>query len=113
MDFSDLILAVVPPALAIAVDVFGIPSDKYLAAQGAAEQKKHSLPSSAATVITQTAKGAVSLSSMTPTLIAFVTSVFVIFHNEPDAINYVFVICGNKYPTCHRDNLDGSRPLSI
>lgn len=90
MIFSEFVFAAVPPALAIAIEGFSLPSGDYLKAKAVERQKLAALPEAASDMIHQMSMGAVSMSSIAPTLITLVTTVFAIFGTEPNAVFYDF-----------------------
>lgn len=96
---SDLVLACGPPLLAILIQLFPIPNDRWLAREASNAQSTRRFPLAAATVIRETAKGAVAVAGLTPTLISYLTGAFALFattaENHPDFVGiYLCVVIG-------------------
>jgi hypothetical protein len=84
MRSADFVLAVVPPALAIVLQVFPIPSDRYIDAKARELQVRAGLPLPAADMILGNTKGALALAAFAPTVMSFILSPIALIYDLDD-----------------------------
>jgi hypothetical protein len=97
MKVSDLVLSCGPPLLAIAMQMFPIPNDRWLGQAAADEQAKRHFPDAAKTSIKETARGALAVAGLGPTVISYATGAYALFmttaEERKDLLNiYLFVV---------------------
>src|ERR1700730_8323586 len=92
MTRPDFVFAVLPPALAILLQWFPLPPDKYLAAKAAERQAKAKLAPEASAMILETAKGALADASFAPTFVSFIVSAYALVYDRPDVREYALLL---------------------
>jgi hypothetical protein len=88
MKAADLVFALVPPALAILLQRFPIPSENYLAAKAKERQQQGKLKADVTPMILETTKGALAMASFVPTVVSFVVSAWALIYDRPDLREY-------------------------
>lgn len=92
MTLPDVVFAALPPALAILLQRFPLPTDKYLAAKASERQAKAKLPPEASDMILETAKGALAVASFAPTLVSSIISAYALLYDRPDVREYALIL---------------------
>lgn len=84
MKLADLVIAAVPPALAILLQLFPIPSDRYLDNAARERQRRGGLPLEAGDMILGTVKGALSIAAFVPTMMSLILSSMALLYDRDD-----------------------------
>jgi hypothetical protein len=92
MKFSDFLFALVPPALAVLLQLCPIPSDKYLDQTSRSRQRKEQLPDEAAAVINGSTQGALAIASFVPTFLSFLVSAYALVYDQDDVREYALIL---------------------
>jgi hypothetical protein len=87
----ELALSCAPPALAILLQLFPIPNDRWIASQAGSAAASHGLPGPAATVIRETTRGSITISSMAPTIVAYITGAFALLASGTPGAGYLWI----------------------
>jgi hypothetical protein len=92
MTLLELIQNCVPPGLAIVLQKYPIPSDRWIETQAADAKRAKELSDAATRTVRETARGTVAVSSMAPTIVSYMTSAYTLTSNTwSGAIGYLAI----------------------
>jgi len=98
MKFSDLILACMPPVLAIIMQMLPFPNKRWLTNNAVGEQTRRRLPASAAVAMREMTSGALAVAGILPAVVGYVTGAFAVFttvsEHRKDLLNIYLTIIG-------------------
>jgi hypothetical protein len=92
MKLPDFIFALAPPILAIVLQYFPLPSDRYLAQAAAVRQQKAGLAEPVKAMLLGMTQGSLAIAAFAPTLVSALVSAYALVYDRPDVAEYASML---------------------